>query len=478
MATMLIERPKVSTISEEDINTKSKKYHHLFLTYDILIEKCDEIKNPALRIRELKNINKIIAKTYRDTNDLLRLIAPGKEGHLTLTTQDELLENLQDLRAYEYEHFKYELTALFKARIRSKLKEAFLDNAFDQTFYVYQDARGNETNKAQSWHQYFLGVPRKDQHKLFYFLDWLSYIGGGFLIIPLKNTLKWVVEFVPNFFMTLIDNNLTQLQYQRNPVPSGLDVLFNFLAYGFFKILHILGRAITSPLTSAKVGFKWGQEICNQLPTDNALVKKITGIGLGILFALPSLAIGMAAIVLSILFVPTSIIWITGKLPVIGVEGVAWLTSLGNTLRGLNGVAKAATTNFSIASAIGPSFATEAGAGISGFTQFFIFGQKILKLLGLGTLIGSKPNPGSGSPPPPAPFENVPYAYRLSYKAMQAKGIAIERIEEEKDIASPSSPIALDDLSLPPSLEFVPMSGNSVGSEGEEEYVGPNRKMS
>lgn len=456
-----------SSLTEQNVNSLSKKYHNLFRSYDILIEQCDDIKNPALRIQELKNLHKKIVATYREINNYLRKIPALKKNALIVTTKKELLDNLKDLRSFEYQQHKKDLIHIFTARIRAKLSDAAIENTFDQTFYVYQNSKGQETNTPKSAYHYFWGIPEKDQSKFFYILDWLSYIGGGFLIIPLKNALKWTIEFLPNLFMTFFYNNIKQLQYQT-PSSNIFDILANTLAFGLFKILHVLGRTVTSPLTSAKIGFQWGFDICQSLPTENNTIKKIAGVLLGSLFALPSLATGLATIIMTILFLPNSIIWVVGKIPVVGAQGAAWLTSVGETLGSLRLVDQFASNNFKIATKMAPAFATLASEGISAFTQFILFGQKALKLLGLIKLSGEKllkffefikktePKPTKNKFSPPVEFETVP---RSSYKLMQKQGLLAERDEEKLIVHNPLAE------------EVVPLIPSSDSFEVQEDIV-------
>ncbi|HEX2549846.1 MAG TPA: hypothetical protein VHM20_08460, partial [Gammaproteobacteria bacterium] len=356
--TTTIERPAESKYLPKEIADFSKQYHDQFLKFNILINQCAELENPALRIHDFNILLQKINDFNLEVNETHTKI---KLHHETtrpdLKTIEQFLNQLEDLQNPHYEFYQSKLNELFYKRIEQEILKAKDENIFDSTFYVYQDARGNETNKRQSAVQFFLGVPRKDQGQFFYVLDWLSYIGGGFLIIPLKNLLKVFIEYIPNLLATRVGIHLSKIEHQ-NPPPPSLDIIGNWLLYSILKPIHWVGRAITSPITSAKVGYAYGREL------GNSVNSKPLGVLLGILFALPSLAMGITAVVLTILLAPPSIIWIVGKLPWVGVEGAAWLTSAGLTMGASTGFSATVTSNsLAIASRVAPSIATEASAG-------------------------------------------------------------------------------------------------------------------
>lgn len=435
----------VTDISSRGI--ESKAIYSALVSKDNAIALTDFINDPELRIQnllaireELNTLNRRIIKQL-STKQLNRGqpildLKSSKEDHLKAL-------DIDGLNYVDYQYHKNELMAIYHKNIHEKIQEAKIESVWSKAFYVHTDRFGKKIDEPRTAMHYFMGVPDKNPSKFFGALEWVSYIGGGFAISPLKNTLKILTEVLPNYIATRLENRIDRLAREATAAikskqePSAwnnIDGTLSSMGYGIFKGLWVLGRAITSPVTSAKAGWETGFAFGQWLGGDSVWAQRIFGTLFGAILGLPSLVIGAAATIATVVFVPGTLIWAIGKIPVVGVEAAAWLAAASQTLGSLKVVSEVAASQGLIARFVAPVFAASLEFGFSGFATLMKAGQGILKLIGFAQREPTIINPED--PKPQGLFDSSE-SLGGSYVLINEQGIPVQK--DKSTLPAPKS---------------------------------------
>lgn len=129
-----------------------------------------------------------------------------------------------------------------------------LQMAFDSTFDVY-DKKQNE----RSFANYFLGWPENKMPgsrwgTAFLMLDSLFYVLGGAVLIPAKNSLKFIIEFLLKSLEVSLNHASNWSKKNDHPILSGAFSLASYIP----RALWAVGRAVTSPINSLKAAVATG----------------------------------------------------------------------------------------------------------------------------------------------------------------------------------------------------------------------------
>lgn len=137
------------------------------------------------------------------------------------------------------------------------LQETRIQKAFDTTFHVYKGVNAaGEPGQKREFKYYFMGVPEyhgasnKLLHQGLYALNCFLYFCGLFLLIPLKNTIKFFIEYGPKRLEAYFENRMENAGLKST-------YLFAAIGYGVARLGWIIGRTITSPFTSCFAVIKW-----------------------------------------------------------------------------------------------------------------------------------------------------------------------------------------------------------------------------
>lgn len=117
-----------------------------------------------------------------------------------------------------------------------------LQKAWDTTYEVYELG-----NQKSGFVNYFMGVPDNRARSEYYEFAWLFYtIGFGFILIPVKNTLKLVTEALPRWLDAHCENSIEDAK------AAGSSHVLAMLGHYFFMLWWGTLSFITSPIARAK----------------------------------------------------------------------------------------------------------------------------------------------------------------------------------------------------------------------------------
>lgn len=125
-----------------------------------------------------------------------------------------------------------------------------IKNAFNATF---------SRKEEESFFRTFFGIPKSVMGTVFYAL-------GGFILLPLKNTVKLLLEF---------GNNVAQIALQHLAETTKSKLMFGvwtFLSVPF-RLMHLVIRAAISPINSYKAAEQAGEEAKEKYPIAGWLLK-------------------------------------------------------------------------------------------------------------------------------------------------------------------------------------------------------------
>jgi len=385
-----LENKKTQSIHNlDEIQSKRLEFYNILDFYAKHIYS-QKIKNPKDRIELFELYEKELKEYNSDIDAYLQEIKnaypPSKKYNPKVSYSNTELKTkslkilftlLDDVRNEGYRKIKSIIIMRLLKKIHTETQKAKLQETYTKAFYVYDgvDEEGNR-DQERSRKTYFWGVPAKEnKNDVAYFFEWLSYFLGGCLVIPIKNTLKYIFEYLPNYIATYFENRAENaLRDPTRSFSSPLDYAISSILYWPFKGIWLLGRAIFSPVASAKAGartgYGFGYALADALG-GGEIAKVVTGAYFGFLLGAPSLLIGLAATIIAIIAAPPSLIYLIGKIPFIGAQAAGALTAASETLSGLRLVSHIFQANQMIATSMAPTVAASArtGAGFMALAQ-------------------------------------------------------------------------------------------------------------
>ncbi len=378
-----------TTYNKDEIESKSLWYHNILEYYAQQIYR-QKIKNPEDRIEQLAQYKDDLIDYSHEINNYLHKITsnnppPTKYGtkvndsnrSLEKLKLQALFTRLNDVSNEDYRKIKSIIIMRLLQKIHTETQKAKLEYTYAKAFYIYDgvDEEGNK-NQQRSRKTYFWGVPAKEnKNDVTYFFEWLSYLLGGFAVIPIKNALKYVFEYLPNYIATYFENRAENAYNDPSrSISSAIDYAISSILYWPFKAIWLLGRAIFSPVSSAiagaRTGYHFGYALAGALG-GGEIAKVVTGAFFGFLLGAPSLLIGIGATIVAIIAAPPSLIYLIGKIPFIGAQAAGGLTAASETLSGLRVVSNVFQANQMLVTGIAPTVAasTRTGAGLMALAQ-------------------------------------------------------------------------------------------------------------
>jgi hypothetical protein len=278
------------------LECKSEKYIQFQKTLKEMAENASAINNIQNLINTLKNIEDEEHKT--ELIEQVQQHIAGLKTKLKLELPAAIIVN-NDLSPLFHER-KYLLDHI------SKLCESQMNYCIS----LYPDDIGIKP-------KYFLGKElKKSFHKIFnpnsfrsdfasFFgyprptnpFHWFEYIFMGWLLNPIKNAIKFVLEFLP----AVIEKTAKwRIEESRRKFPGRVSI-----AIGMLKVVRYTAKAIrlftqrfTSPMRSAKEAFYWGRNIHPALGYAAALLSltiSAAGVATIAFFAAPLLGLGISA---------------------------------------------------------------------------------------------------------------------------------------------------------------------------------------
>lgn len=153
---------------------------------------------------------------------------------------------------------------------RNKTFTEHCKDAYKKVFYTAKDSAKSRLISFFEWpneHYQYDAISKKAvaNSSMSKVINWATYIAGGFIYLPVKNLVKLVVEYVPYCLQKAAKMGIQNLRQRRaeqtNPglltnLVTGAGIVLLRAGYYIAKFVRVAARIITSPVTSARQGWK------------------------------------------------------------------------------------------------------------------------------------------------------------------------------------------------------------------------------